>query len=57
MEMSVQHENSDTIGVSGSGSCLYDLLCSETPSLSTQALRERWMSSGISPFIFFFLLH
>ncbi|KAL3024526.1 hypothetical protein AAZX31_04G127900 [Glycine max] len=46
MEMSVQHENSDTIGVSGSGSCLYDLLCSETPSLSTQALRERWMSSG-----------
>lgn len=44
--MSVQHENSDANGVSGSGSCLYDLLCSETPSLNSQVLRDRWMSSG-----------
>ncbi|KAG4974534.1 hypothetical protein JHK87_031355 [Glycine soja] len=46
VEMSVQHENSDANGVSGSGSCLYDLLCSETPSLNSQVLRDRWMSSG-----------
>ncbi|TKY49695.1 ADP-ribosylation factor GTPase-activating protein AGD11 [Spatholobus suberectus] len=46
VKMSVQHENSNTKGVSGSGSCLYDLLCSETPSLNTISQRERWMSSG-----------
>ncbi|WRX11653.1 C2 domain - like 10 [Theobroma cacao] len=30
--MSTQHGNSDPKSSSGSGSCLYDLLCSETPS-------------------------
>ncbi|XP_027340077.1 probable ADP-ribosylation factor GTPase-activating protein AGD11 isoform X2 [Abrus precatorius] len=44
VEMSLQHENSDTNDVSGS--CLYDLFCSETPSMNTQSQRERWMSSG-----------
>ncbi|XP_020237931.1 probable ADP-ribosylation factor GTPase-activating protein AGD11 isoform X2 [Cajanus cajan] len=46
MEMSIQHENSDTNEVSGSRSCLYDLFCSETPGLDTLSQRERWMSSG-----------
>ncbi|RDY01572.1 putative ADP-ribosylation factor GTPase-activating protein AGD11, partial [Mucuna pruriens] len=27
-------------------SCLYDLFCTETPSLNTQSLRERWLFSG-----------
>ncbi|KAJ1414960.1 C2 domain [Sesbania bispinosa] len=45
MEMSIQQENSDINGVSGSGSCLYDLFCYETPSLNTHSQRE-WMFSG-----------
>ncbi|KAK7243371.1 hypothetical protein RIF29_38164 [Crotalaria pallida] len=44
--MSIQHGNSDINGVSGSGSCLFDLFCSETPSLNSQSQRDRWMSSG-----------
>ncbi|XP_019434449.1 PREDICTED: probable ADP-ribosylation factor GTPase-activating protein AGD11 isoform X1 [Lupinus angustifolius] len=44
--MSIQHNNSDIDGVSGSGSCLYDLFCSETPSLNSQSQRDRWLSSG-----------
>ncbi|CAL0326250.1 unnamed protein product [Lupinus luteus] len=52
--MSIQHNNSDINadvnsdidGVSGSGSCLYDLFCSETPSLNSQSQRDRWLSSG-----------
>lgn len=44
--MSIQHGNSDVKGVSGSRSCLYDLFCSETPSLNSQSQRDRWMSSG-----------
>ncbi|KAE9584799.1 hypothetical protein Lal_00024352 [Lupinus albus] len=44
--MSIQHNNSDMDGVSGSGSCLYDLFCSETPSLNSQSQRDRWLSSG-----------
>ncbi|XP_019434453.1 PREDICTED: probable ADP-ribosylation factor GTPase-activating protein AGD11 isoform X2 [Lupinus angustifolius] len=42
--MSIQHNNSDIDGVSGS--CLYDLFCSETPSLNSQSQRDRWLSSG-----------
>lgn len=34
-------------GIPGSGSCcLYDLFCTETPSLNSQSQRERWMLSG-----------
>ncbi|KAK7401342.1 hypothetical protein VNO78_12750 [Psophocarpus tetragonolobus] len=44
MEMRIEHENSDSKGESGL--CLYDLLCSETPNLNAQFLRDRWMSSG-----------
>ncbi|KAK7323312.1 hypothetical protein VNO77_26779 [Canavalia gladiata] len=43
VKMSIQHENSDN---NGTGFCLYDLFCSETPSLNSQNQRERWMSSG-----------
>ncbi|WVZ01434.1 hypothetical protein V8G54_027503 [Vigna mungo] len=46
--MSVQREHHSTndISGSGSGSCLYDLFCSETPNINAHNLRERWMSSG-----------
>ncbi|KAJ7982320.1 ADP-ribosylation factor GTPase-activating protein AGD12 [Quillaja saponaria] len=44
MEMSAQQDNSNLNNVSGSGSCLYDLLSSDTPSWSSQ--RDRWKSSG-----------
>lgn len=34
-------------GIPGSGSCcLYDLFCTETPSLNSESQRERWMLSG-----------
>ncbi|KAJ7949339.1 ADP-ribosylation factor GTPase-activating protein AGD12 [Quillaja saponaria] len=42
MEMSTRQENSDLNNVSGSGSCLYDLLCSESPGSSSQ--RDQWRS-------------
>ena len=44
--MSIQQDNSDISSLSGSGSCLYDLFCTETPSLKSQSQRERWMLSG-----------
>ncbi|XVF41123.1 hypothetical protein PTKIN_Ptkin01aG0255300 [Pterospermum kingtungense] len=52
--MSTQHENSDSKSSSGSGSCLYDLLCSETPSWdrpsdvgSTSVIRmDLWRFAG-----------
>ncbi|KAK7271462.1 hypothetical protein RJT34_27394 [Clitoria ternatea] len=46
LKMSIQHENSNTNDIPRSSSSLYDLFCSETPSLSTYIPRERWMSSG-----------
>ncbi|XP_027186296.1 probable ADP-ribosylation factor GTPase-activating protein AGD11 isoform X4 [Cicer arietinum] len=59
MEMSMQQENSDIKSISGerrfensgvrpggSGSCLYDLFCCETPSLNSQSQREQWMLYG-----------
>ncbi|KAK2386063.1 putative ADP-ribosylation factor GTPase-activating protein AGD11 [Trifolium repens] len=46
MEMSIHQDNSDINGMAGSGSCLYDLFCTETPSLNSQSQRERWMLSG-----------
>ncbi|XVE86158.1 hypothetical protein DITRI_Ditri18aG0013400 [Diplodiscus trichospermus] len=54
MEMSTQHGNSDP-NPSGSGSCLYDLLCSETPrwnrgsdadSTHWIVRKETWRSAG-----------
>jgi len=39
--------------IAGSGLCLYDLFCSETPSFNSHIARERWMSSGNTPSIFF----
>lgn len=43
----IHQENSEINGISGSGSsCLYDLFCTETPSLNSQSQRERWMLSG-----------
>ncbi|ESW20952.1 hypothetical protein PHAVU_005G028800 [Phaseolus vulgaris] len=45
MEMSVQPENPNTNGISGSGSCLYDLFCSENPSFNAHVAKEQWMSS------------
>lgn len=57
--MSMQQENSDIKSISGerrfensgvrpggSGSCLYDLFCCETPSLNSQSQREQWMLYG-----------
>ncbi|XP_057457646.1 probable ADP-ribosylation factor GTPase-activating protein AGD11 isoform X2 [Lotus japonicus] len=46
--MSIHQENSDINGVSaaGPGSCLYDLFCSETPSLNSQSRKEEWIFSG-----------
>ncbi|CAJ1958987.1 unnamed protein product [Sphenostylis stenocarpa] len=45
--MSVQPENSAANGIPGSGpSCLYDLFCSETPSLNAQRVRDGWEPSG-----------
>ncbi|XP_058782602.1 probable ADP-ribosylation factor GTPase-activating protein AGD11 [Vicia villosa] len=46
MEMEIHQENSEINGIPGSGSCLYDLFCTETPSLNSQSQRERWMISG-----------
>ncbi|CAJ2638833.1 probable ADP-ribosylation factor GTPase-activating protein AGD11 isoform X2 [Trifolium pratense] len=46
MEMSIHQDNSDINGMAGSGSCLYDLFCTETPSLNSQSQRERWMLTG-----------
>lgn len=46
----IHQEKSEINGISGipgSGSCcLYDLFCTETPSLNSQSQRERWMLSG-----------
>ncbi|XWS08309.1 hypothetical protein CRYUN_Cryun41cG0068500 [Craigia yunnanensis] len=53
--MSTQHGNSDPKPSSGSGSCLYDLLCSETPrwnrgsdaeSSSWILVKDTWRSAG-----------
>jgi len=38
----------------GSGSCLYDLFCSENPSFNAHVSKEQWMSSGNIPFILFY---
>ncbi|XP_021296890.1 probable ADP-ribosylation factor GTPase-activating protein AGD11 isoform X2 [Herrania umbratica] len=55
MEMSTQHGNSNPKSSSGSGSCLYDLLCSETPSWnrvsdaetsSSIQRKDTWKSTG-----------
>lgn len=46
MEMEIHQENSEINGIPGSASCLYDLFCTETPSLNSQSQRERWMISG-----------
>ena len=42
--MSLRQEDSDINDFSGS--CLYDLFCSETPSLNSRSRRERWLLSG-----------
>lgn len=43
----IHQEKSEINGIPGSGSsCLYDLFCTETPSLNSQSQRERWMLSG-----------
>lgn len=43
----MHQEKSEINGIPGSGSsCLYDLFCTETPSLNSQSQRERWMLSG-----------
>ncbi|XP_022764781.1 probable ADP-ribosylation factor GTPase-activating protein AGD11 [Durio zibethinus] len=53
--MSTQHENSDPNSSSGSSSCLYDLLCSETPrwnrpsdaeSIPWIPRKDTWRSAG-----------
>ncbi|XP_057741052.1 probable ADP-ribosylation factor GTPase-activating protein AGD11 isoform X1 [Arachis stenosperma] len=42
--MAVRQGNSEGNGVSGStGACLFDLFCSETPSLNSQSQRSQWL--------------